>query len=97
AGPEGRCQSRGWIGGRGKARRRGIVGAIPRRSNAASVAEPPPNLVTDFGFGTLATPGPLSRGHRAAPHSRRRAAAGFPPAAAPPARAAPPCSPRRDR
>src|SRR5437867_7372533 len=52
-GPEVRCQSRGWIGGAGKARRRGIVGAIPRRSNAASVVETPPNLVTDFGFGTL--------------------------------------------
>src|SRR5207248_5805417 len=25
-----------------------------RRSTAASVVEPPPNLVTDFGFGTLA-------------------------------------------
>src|SRR5207245_8182641 len=45
-----------WIGGAGKARRRGIVGAIPRRSNAASVVEPPPNLVTDFGFGTLGCP-----------------------------------------
>src|SRR5439155_23686886 len=44
----------GWVGGAGKARRRGIVGAIPRRSNAASVVETPPNLVTDFGFGTLA-------------------------------------------
>src|SRR5438876_2618807 len=53
SGPEVRCQSGGWIGGAGKARRRGIVGAIPRRSNAASVVEPPPNLVTDFGFGTL--------------------------------------------
>src|SRR5438874_2851418 len=42
------------FGEAGKARRRGIVGAIPRRSNAASVVETPPNLVTDFGFGTLA-------------------------------------------
>src|SRR5712692_10328194 len=33
----------------------GIVGAIPRRSNVASVVETPPNLVTDFGFGTLAS------------------------------------------
>src|SRR5438094_10318615 len=48
------CQSRGRFGEAGKARRRGIVGAIPRRSNAASVVETPPNLVTDFGFGTLA-------------------------------------------
>src|SRR5437773_1951663 len=54
-------QSRGWIGGAGKARRRGIVGAIPRRSNAASVVEPPPNLVTDFGFGTLGRGPALAR------------------------------------
>src|SRR5439155_21836473 len=53
-GSEVRCQSRGRFGEAGKARRRGIVGAIPRRSNAASVVETPPNLVTDFGFGTLA-------------------------------------------
>src|SRR5437899_4284439 len=53
-GSEGRCESRGRFGEAGKARRRGIVGAIPRRSNAASVVETPPNLVTDFGFGTLA-------------------------------------------
>src|SRR5437899_4204339 len=52
-GSEVRCQSRGRFGEAGKARRRGIVGAIPRRSNAASVVETPPNLVTDFGFGTL--------------------------------------------
>src|SRR6266704_6404687 len=56
-GSEVRCQSRGRFGEAGKARRRGIVGAIPRRSNAASVVETPPNLVTDFGFGTRATRG----------------------------------------
>src|SRR5436190_1097058 len=56
----------GWIGGAGKARRRGIVGAIPRRSNAASVVEPPPNLVTDFGFGTLGRGPALARGLGAA-------------------------------
>src|SRR5207245_3819593 len=46
--PKSGVDRRRWQG-----RRRGIVGAIPRRSNAASVVETPPNLVTDFGFGTL--------------------------------------------
>src|SRR5439155_4652157 len=67
-----RCQSRGWIGGAGKARQRGIVGAIPRRSNAASVAETPPNLVTDFGFGTLGEGSLGAAGPRAGPPARRR-------------------------
>src|SRR5438876_12375702 len=83
-GSEVRCQSRGRFGEVGKARRRGIVGAIPRRSNAASVVETPPNLVTDFGFGTL---GSLSTAPRAGLRSFRRPPRGPTPCALPDAAA----------
>src|SRR5439155_6054205 len=58
-------RSRGWVGGAG-ARRRGIVGAIPRRSNAASVVETPANLVT----GLVRDTGSVTRDSLPSPRGR---------------------------